>query len=204
MTRPKNTVPVRLARHRAQSFASWLRLYVPAQKSLLGLAGNPVTDPVVVQRLEQNRLAELSTILDGRRKGRPRGSVATYHIPRDCIAIIDRSDFARQVPLGLRAVARLIVSQSRRKRGPRLTLAQKLKNIAYGTYSPETVRRYRWAERKRAEAQTAKDRRDLAADYPAEWTIPEKGTLAHSIAITVAQHQKSYFALFGSRTDRRQ
>lgn len=196
-------MPVSLARHRAKSFANWLRTYVPAQKSLLGLAGNPESDPVVVQRLEQERLVELSTLLDGRPKGRPRGPVATYYIPRDCVAIIDRADFARQVPLRLRAIARLIVSQSRRKRGPRLTLAQKLKNIAHGSYSPETERRYRWADRKLAEAQAAKEQWALASACRDDWPLPEKGTLAHSIAVTFARSQKSYFALFGSRTDRR-
>lgn len=203
MTRPAGTVPVRLARHRALCLADWLTDFVPPQKTILGLAGTKAPDPEQNQKRELAHISDLIAILEGKRKGRRRGKVATYHVPREAIEALHSSDIAQRIPRPLRAVVRLLVRQSLRKRGTRLTPAAKRKNIKNGYYAPETVRRYKYEDRlRRDRIRAAEEWKKLSG--PEEMGPPPRpGSEASILSLSMAHRLRAHSALFGSRTGHR-
>lgn len=153
MTRRAGTVPVRLARHRAVALAKWIATFRPLEPGLLDTAG--ISDWKVEEdrNAECQALHELHSALAGQSVGRRRGAVSAYHLPVAGIRLLDSGYAAMQLPRRLRPVVSALLKATRRRKGPKLSRFDRRRNIANGNYAAETVRRYRWQERKRIAAE---------------------------------------------------
>lgn len=161
MTRPRGTVPVRLAQHRATRLARWLKAYGPPEKTLIATAGWTTAEVAADRAAAQAALAALVRMLVAKRTGRPRKGVSVYYLPVDGLRLLDRGDVALRLPARMRLTLRKALRATRIKKGPKLPPSVRARNLANGFYSPETVRKYRAADRNR-KAKAAKEAARLA------------------------------------------
>jgi len=118
MTRPRGTIQIRLAQHRALAVAGLLRRTVLQEPTALGRAG--LTDEQVSQQMSARyqRLHALATALEPAFKGRPRTMVSLYTLPRECIEEMQRSIPVLTTPARLKPAVKKMVLHTRRKKGP--------------------------------------------------------------------------------------
>lgn len=118
MTRPRGTVQIRLAQHRAFAVAGLLRRAVLQEPTALGRAG--LTDEQVSLQMSARyqRLHALAAALEPASKGRPRTVVSLYSLSRECIEEMQRSIPVLTTPAHLKPVVKKIVLLTRRKKGP--------------------------------------------------------------------------------------
>ena len=187
MTRPRGTVPVTLARHRAVAVARWLSTYVVPEKTVLGTAGMSEAEILADRESDLRLLSELVCALSAQRIGRPRLGVSNYHLSVEALKLIDIGHAALTMPRKLRPVIRQLLRATRRRKGPKLPPAIRARNMANGGYAPETVRRYRWLERKALARQAMLESLGSSSDWPISNAVPPKaGTAAYAVAAVVA------------------
>lgn len=118
MTRPRGTIQIRLAQHRALAVAGLLRSTVLQEPTALGRAG--LTDEQVSQQMSARyqRLHALAAALEPACKGRPRTMVSLYTLPRECIEEMQHSILVMTTPARLKPVLKKIVLHTRRSKGP--------------------------------------------------------------------------------------
>lgn len=143
MTRPRGTVPVRLARHRAEAFVEWLwRIQIP-KGTILGDAGIPQHEIEARDKHNQEALDGLREVLSLKRTGRPRKPVATYHLPVEGLRLLNDWTATMSIPRQLRPLMWRLHTQMRLRNRELLTPEVRQKNLANGKYAPETIRKYR-------------------------------------------------------------
>jgi len=118
MTRPRGTIQIRLAQHRALAVAELLRCTVLQEPTALGRAG--FTDEQVSKQMSARyqRLHALAAALEPVLRGRPRTVVSLYTLPRDWIEEMQRSIPVLTTPARLKPVVKKIILHTRRKKGP--------------------------------------------------------------------------------------
>ena len=167
MTRPANTVLVKLSRTRARALAAWLGNFEPKELTILGSAGMTDAEVEDFYRSQRDQIEQLAALLDGGAIGRPRKPVSTYAIPVAALRVIENTYGEFQVPHRLKPVMKTALRATKKKKGAHLSDEDRERNIGNGNYAPETVRKYRWMQR-RKQAFIADDRHSLTVT-PATW-----------------------------------
>jgi hypothetical protein len=143
VTRPRGTVPIRLARHRADILARWLSSFEVSKGTILGDAGIPEHEVVARDQHNCEALENLKAALARAKTGRPRKSVSIHFLPVDGLLLLNEWHATLTLPRALRPVIWHIHRQLRAKHRPLLTPDARRRNIANGHYAPETERKYR-------------------------------------------------------------
>ena len=147
MTRRAGFVPVVLSPNEAEKIAAWVLTIACPKPTILGSAGLSLGDLKANDRAFRNQLRDLCACLLPRRTGRPRFDQSTYHLPLTSLKLIDRRMVAHQAPRDLRASIGRMVAAGKQKRGVRLSLADRKRNVSNtgpNVYQEETKRNYRW------------------------------------------------------------
>lgn len=142
MSHPRGTIPVRIARHRALALAKWLSAVTIPEGTILGDAGIPADEIEARDQRNQSALDALRAVLSGKSRGRPRGSVGTYYLPVAGLILLNDWNAVLTVPRRIRPLVWHIHAQMRRKHRPLVSADLRRRNIANGTHTPETVRKY--------------------------------------------------------------
>ena len=143
MTRPRGTVPVRLARHRAEAFVEWLLCIQIPKGTILCDAGIPQHKSEARDNRKEDALDELRDILSLKHTGRPRKPLATYYLPIEGLRLLNEWTATMSIPRELRPLMWRLHTQMRLRHRELLTPEVRQKNLANGKYAPETIRRYR-------------------------------------------------------------
>ena len=128
-------------------------------------------------------ISDLARILAGVGNRRPRQPVSVYYLPVRALKLIDSGHAALAMPRKLRGAARELLRATRLKKGPKLPPAIRARNITNGTYAPETIRRYKWLERKQFDWLTAAARAE-SGDVTSRPLTP--GTDAFQVLMVMA------------------
>ncbi len=148
MTRPKDTIPIKLSRQRAQNLADWLKSYTPPELTALGTAGMSAESIALKKESRLQAIRDLVQTLKGPHRGRPRKPVSLYYLPRPGLRLIDSGHAALNMPTKIRGIVRIILRASKVKKGPKLLECDRKNNISNGYYSPEMIRHHQYIERK--------------------------------------------------------
>jgi hypothetical protein len=143
VTRPRGTVPIHLARHRAAMLARWLSGFEVSKGTILSDAGIPEHEVVAREQHNRDALENLKAALTLAKAGRPRKSVSTHFLPIDGLLLLNDWRATLTLPWALRPLLWQIHRQLRAKHRSLLTPDTRRRNIANGHYSPETERKYR-------------------------------------------------------------
>ncbi|MDR3448720.1 MAG: hypothetical protein P4M15_03045 [Alphaproteobacteria bacterium] len=163
--------------------ARWLFTYAPPEGTILGNAG--MSEAEIAQGRVDDLLAisGLARVLASLGNRRPRQPVSVYYLPVHALKLIDSGHAALAMPRKLRAVARELLRATRLKKGPKLPPAIRARNMTNGTYADETIRRYKWLERKQFEWLTAAARAE-SGDVTSRPLTP--GTDAFQVLMVMA------------------
>lgn len=145
MTRRAGFVQVQLLRVDAERIAAWVLTLSPPEPTILGSAGLSDEEIQREARAWRNQMRELSACLIPRRRGRPRMQASDYHVPRHALVLLDKRYVAAQAPADIRRAISALVASSRRRRGVRLSLDDRRRNVrnaGLSGYQPETIRNY--------------------------------------------------------------
>ncbi|OZA21192.1 MAG: hypothetical protein B7X90_02860 [Novosphingobium sp. 17-62-19] len=139
-------------------------------------------------RVRSVELRDMVETLLGKPTGRPRDAVSTYCLPLAAIRLLDCGYTAMSMPRKLRPVAKIMLRATKRKKGPKLPLWLRNRNLANGNYAPETVRRIEWLKRKESEREKIRQSLEPTAEKLEEYrrSMPKPGTDAFSLMAVLA------------------